>query len=651
MEGLLIASRALHFAAAISLAGLLAFELFVADPALRHSGADSTEAAAALRRRLRVLAWAGLGVALASGAGWLTAVAANMSGEPLAAVLWQGTALKVLIHTQFGEDWLLRLALAVLLAACLAVPRMRALRWLALLLAAALLASLAWAGHGAATPGASGKLHLAGDIAHLLAAGLWLGMLPPLQLLLSAASRGDDARWAAAARLAARRFARPAVGSVAVLLAGGLVNTWFLAGTVPALVGTEYGRLLLAKIGLFVAMLLVAAVNLLRLTPRLAESGAAVAGPTIAQLRRNAAIETLLGLGVAGIVGVLGTLPPGLHAQPGWPLPFRIEPAALSLAATLLLVVLATLAGAGVVLAVAAAAAGRYRRAAGLAGGCVLCLGLACIVVRPAIAPAYPTSFYAPAEPYAAPSVMRGAKVYAEYCAACHGRSGRGDGPASASLTVRPASLIEPHLFAHTQGDLFWWVSHGRDNGAMPGFAEVLAPGLLWDAINFVRARAAGVLAQRIGPEIVTQSAPQLPDFAFETAGDQQTLRNLLAHGPVLLVLFAPPAPAARLAALAAADSAFQAAGLRILAVDLGEPGSQPLPFAGDVAPDVAAALALFRSPQDGGETELLLDRNGDVRARWTGSGELPDPDALLADAERAARFPIAAPAHAGHAH
>ena len=38
----------------------------------------------------------------------------------------------------------------------------------------------------------------------------------------------------------------------------------------PALIGTEYGRLLLAKVALFLTMVTIAAVNLLRMTPRLA---------------------------------------------------------------------------------------------------------------------------------------------------------------------------------------------------------------------------------------------------------------------------------------------------------------------------------------------------------------------------------------------
>ncbi len=34
-----------------------------------------------------------------------------------------------------------------------------------------------------------------------------------------------------------------------------------------------------------------------------------------------------------------------------------------------------------------------------------------------------------------------GAKMYNEYCASCHGKDGKGDGPAAAALTPRPETL------------------------------------------------------------------------------------------------------------------------------------------------------------------------------------------------------------------
>jgi putative copper resistance protein D len=640
------------------------FERLVAGPALRQCGA-APASAAELRRRLDWLAWASLALALVSGAAWLVAVAAGMSGKPLGVALSQGAIAVVLARTRFGEDWLVRFAFAVLLGFCLLGQRRRAgeaIGWTALTLAAMMLASLAWAGHGAATPGPSGDVHLAADILHLLAAGLWLGTLPPFILLLAEARRIGDVNWTAVARTATRRYSRLAVASVTVLLAGGLVNTWFLAGSVPALVGTEYGRLLLAKIGLFIAMLLVAAVNLLRLTPRLAGTADGVRNVvwrTVARLQNNARIETGLGLGVLAIVGALGTLPPGLHSEPGWPFSFRLDIAALTVGSRILLAILGMTVCVCAIAAIAAAAAGRYRRMAPFAVGLLLCLAVGWMPLRSAIERAYPTSYYASAEPYAAASVVRGAAVYAENCALCHGATGRGDGPAAARLPIRPADLTEPHLFAHSPGDLFWWVSHGMDEGVMPGFAGALNPNRRWDVINFIRARAAGVLATGIGPESTTGAAPEVPDFAVEAGGVQQTLREALKTGPVLLVLFAPPAPVERLQQLAAAQPLLASAGLLVVAVGLGTSpdetpeGSRTPPFVVSVSSEVSSALALFRAAEDGGEMELLLDRTGKIRARWTSNmpGGVAPPGTLVADAEGVARFAGAAPDNAAHNH
>ena len=66
--------------------------------------------------------------------------------------------------------------------------------------------------------------------------------------------------------MATRRFSTLGLLSVGTLLATGLVNTWMLAGSLAALLETDYGRLLLPKIALFVAMVAIASINRLRLT-------------------------------------------------------------------------------------------------------------------------------------------------------------------------------------------------------------------------------------------------------------------------------------------------------------------------------------------------------------------------------------------------
>ena len=104
MEGFLIIARFFHFSAVIMLTGVFAFERLVSGPAIRQSGA-TVASVAGLRRRLGWLAWACLALAIGSGAAWLVAVAAVMSGKPLGVALSQGAVPVVLTRTRFGEDW------------------------------------------------------------------------------------------------------------------------------------------------------------------------------------------------------------------------------------------------------------------------------------------------------------------------------------------------------------------------------------------------------------------------------------------------------------------------------------------------------------------------------------------------------------------
>jgi putative copper export protein/mono/diheme cytochrome c family protein len=640
----------------VSLEGTFVFWCLIAWPAF-HRTKGSPPFQARLDRRLSALAWASLLVALASGAAWLVIVASSMSGMPLNAVLRGPVVGVVLTQTRFGEDWGLRAALVVVLAGCLVVQGLTAKHvagWIGLLAAAAFIASLAWAGHGAATEDVPfDTIHLPADILHLLAAGAWLGGLLPLVILLRQAWRDSSPHAVAVARAATLRFSVLGISSVGMLLVTGVVNTWFLAGSVPALLGTVYGQLLLVKIALFAAMIAVASVNQGQLLPCLADvaTESALRLRACGQLCRNASIEASLGVLVLAVVGIIGVLTPGLHTEPHWPLAFRFDLGEIPAGTRLVLDVAAVAFALCFAATLFIAARRRYREMAASIACLVVFGSVGWVALRPGIVRAYPTSFYASTQPYAAPSVARGAPLYAENCAACHGALGRGDGPLAGKLPIRPADLTEPHLFAHKVGEIFWWVSHGRDDGVMPGFADKLNPDQRWDLINFVLARAAGTLTGEVGSQITTTTAPPLPDFAFERNGAQNTLSQTLKKGPVLLVLFAAHAPSARLEQLRRLEPRLAATGLHVVAVGL-SPSIEKASLIVEVSGDVRAALAPFRSPADGGETEIMLDRGANVRARWTasGAGGLANAATLVGDAARVASIPVAAANHAGHA-
>jgi len=310
--------RAVHFAATIMLAGVALFLAFVAEPAFANADADA-RLPVLVRSRLVPLAWISLVLAVVSGAAWLISLAQQLSDGTVTAVLRDGIVWIVLTKTGFGAVWAVRFAIAVVVGACLPITDARSnglRRSMAAFAAACLIGALGFAGHAAAGAGIAGLVHLVADIAHLVAAAAWVGALVPLAILLHAAGRNPDRAAMAIARGAVQRFSTLGIASVGTLAATGIVNTWALAGSVPALVGTGYGRLLLVKVALFVVMVATAAVNRLVLTPRLMQEFDVKAGPeALRRLRNNSLIETVLGAIIVVIVAALGTLPPGLHEE------------------------------------------------------------------------------------------------------------------------------------------------------------------------------------------------------------------------------------------------------------------------------------------------------------------------------------------------
>ncbi len=45
-----------------------------------------------------------------------------------------------------------------------------------------------------------------------------------------------------------------------------------------------------------------------------------------------------------------------------------------------------------------------------------------------------------------AADVAKGKATFTSYCAACHGQTGKGDGPAAAALKTKPRNLADPKL-------------------------------------------------------------------------------------------------------------------------------------------------------------------------------------------------------------
>ena len=219
----------------------------------------------------------------------------------------------VAFGTGLGVGFLVRAAMALLAAVLLLSPKPGRGGWIALTVVGAVLsASLAWTGHGAATEGAGRWPHLIADVVHALAAGLWLGSLVALFLMLRA--RHGHAAGAPVTHAALEGFAGLGTLAVVLLTITGLVNSAYLIGfsRLGSLLTTPYGVLLILKLVLFASMLALAASNRFVLTPHL---GSALeddhARPlALRRLRRSLALETVLAALLLLIVAIMGTQAP-----------------------------------------------------------------------------------------------------------------------------------------------------------------------------------------------------------------------------------------------------------------------------------------------------------------------------------------------------
>jgi mono/diheme cytochrome c family protein len=89
-------------------------------------------------------------------------------------------------------------------------------------------------------------------------------------------------------------------------------------------------------------------------------------------------------------------------------------------------------------------------------------------------------------------SVKRGRALFSKHCATCHGKEGKGDGPAAAFGMITPRDLTSPTVQARlTDGELFWKLSKGRKVGSdvlMPAFEDKISSEEdRWKVVLFVR--------------------------------------------------------------------------------------------------------------------------------------------------------------------
>ncbi|HEU0019197.1 MAG TPA: copper resistance protein CopC [Thermoleophilaceae bacterium] len=344
------AVRAVSYAAIALLAGGFVFLLLVWLPALRRlpdgdSWAGAGSAFQARATRLLVgAAFAGLAATVLG----IVLQAATATGGSFWSALDSGLVHDVL-NTRFGEVWKLRFtAFGVLAALLLFLPPATGRRWASgnaagtagpaiwlVAFAAAcayLIVSPALGGHAGAADDSALVVPL--DVVHVAAMSAWVGGVALLLLVVPAATRRldppDRTRLLA---LLVTRFSTLALTAVAALLATGIAQSILHLDELSDLVDTAFGRAILVKAALFVALIALGAYNRRRSQPALARlaAGGEAPGHAGGVLRRTLRAEIVLMGVVLAVTAALVAYSPSA-ATPGGPFsdsadfgPARIE--------------------------------------------------------------------------------------------------------------------------------------------------------------------------------------------------------------------------------------------------------------------------------------------------------------------------------------
>lgn len=550
-----VLDRWLGLLSGVLLAGGFALWPLVLLPALQAAGVRMTEAAGAsegaapestalpsgIRRRwLSVLAVAWTLLALA-GIVALVQQVMTVSGRDLLPAL--GAPLRTeLLHTRYGHVWWLRTGatlaagLALLTLARSATRRTRpALSAAGFIAVEGVFLAYSLNSHGAALASQAG-VATAADFVHLSATGLWLGGLAQFALVVPGVLRCLSAeRRLRLLAAAVPRFSTLALGSVAAIVATGVYQAVRQLPDWSAFSDTGYGRTLLLKLLLFLPVLALAALNLLVIKPALRRTacdegnwaGHLASPPRPARLERRFLLavggESLLGVAILGVVGLLVNQPPartpvptapGVHLTakaPGVMVKLTVDPGYLGLnrftavvsnhgkppvAGTQLVLrltyqdadrgtseVTTQPQGNGIYTAQSSdlSAYGRWQIIA---------------LVQPPAADEVRTDFSltvreggsggAGQTAGAATSVQRGRQLYAANCARCHGSSGHGDGPDGKALDPPPADLIV-HVPQHSDQQLLAFIANGIPTTAMPAFGKTLSADERQAILNYLR--------------------------------------------------------------------------------------------------------------------------------------------------------------------
>jgi cytochrome c oxidase cbb3-type subunit 3 len=81
-------------------------------------------------------------------------------------------------------------------------------------------------------------------------------------------------------------------------------------------------------------------------------------------------------------------------------------------------------------------------------------------------------------------SMQKGARLFQENCATCHGKNADGNGVAGFNFKIQPANL-RAMAKTHKEGEFAYKIRAGR--GDMPSWELVLTDTDIWNLVNYIK--------------------------------------------------------------------------------------------------------------------------------------------------------------------
>jgi copper transport protein len=317
-------ARGLEYTAMALTVGGVAFLFLCWLPVLGAASGVGEEsrrtAAAAFAKRLRIVLWIGAGIGLLATAAQIVLEGAEAVGVSGFSAITK-TIIEETLETRFGTVW--GFAFLAWLATAVLIPFLGRRRpWMGLPIAVPLVyLCLCPALSGHASSQSPVALNFTVNASHVAAMATWLGGLAALLLVLPAATRSAATPADRGCLLAGPlgRFSALAPAMVALIMATGLIQAYVYVRHLGDLLSTGYGRAVLAKFLLLLAVIAIAAYNRQTVMPRLrrvAELGDPPGVPGVL-LRRALRGEVALLAVVIGVTAALASYAPPVSAQSG----------------------------------------------------------------------------------------------------------------------------------------------------------------------------------------------------------------------------------------------------------------------------------------------------------------------------------------------